>query len=270
SNFAEHLPISYGALLIIVPLIAYLTVNVSENRNLPTFSRNALVIIFILGILGITIVTTSPTMGVLDWNIFNFLFLVPIFLTLVVFKIPRKDLGFRGSIRDVKYSVLLGVIYGALVFLAVGYNELIEFLKWTEPYDPDIIPVLPQSIMLASLIAVMFIALPEEFFFRVIVQSGLSERIGAARGLLLASLIFGLFHIPANFMFYFAYFGNIELSVASAILVSFIAQSQIGIILGVAWYRTRSLVLPVTLHAVHDIVEMLPVFIALSLGAIII
>ncbi|MFW9850585.1 MAG: hypothetical protein ACFFF4_15745, partial [Candidatus Thorarchaeota archaeon] len=25
SNFAEHLPISYGALLIIVPLIAYLT-----------------------------------------------------------------------------------------------------------------------------------------------------------------------------------------------------------------------------------------------------
>ena len=53
-----------------------------------------------------------------------------------------------------------------------------------------------------------------------------------------------------------------------AILFSFVYQAQVGLIFGIAWQRSRSLVLPVSLHLVHNMVEMAPVFLIFALGIV--
>ncbi len=268
STFSQQNPFSYGMFLIFIPIIAYLTVDASKGRDPPTITNSRMTVFFILGMLGFTAVAISQTMYTASWNVFNFLFLIPILISIIAFKIPRRELGFRGNISDVKIAVLIGAAYGTLVFISIGYNELLGLLSWTEPWDLNITLVLPQSILFAIFFILIFVAIPEEFFFRVILQSSISERLGETKGLLLASLIFGLFHLPANFLAYLSFSGNVQLSFIAALILAFIAQSQVGLVLGVAWHRTRSLILPVTIHAVHDVVELLPLFIGISLGLI--
>lgn len=86
--------------------------------------------------------------------------------------------------------------------------------------------------------------LPEEFFYRVFVQTrlaqGLKSRLG---GILLTSLLFGLVHIP-NVMRWYP-----EMTLAEAFCSAFFIQGFIGIIYGVLWDRTHNLIPGVIVHS---------------------
>lgn len=107
------------------------------------------------------------------------------------------------------------------------------------------------------LLAVTTVGFVEELFFRGLLQSRLAACLGSEwRGVLGASLLFGLFHLP---MYFFSPFeptqGNLVWALASVIT----EQAIVGVLLGVLWARTHNLVAPVLVHAFIDAMAMMTV-----------
>jgi membrane protease YdiL (CAAX protease family) len=99
----------------------------------------------------------------------------------------------------------------------------------------------------AFLFALSTAAFVEEVFFRGILQSRLSAWLHSEwRGLLLASLLFGLLHLP---LYFFSSFepthGNLIWSLTAVIS----EQGVFGVLLGMLWARTRNLAAPILVHA---------------------
>jgi len=127
---------------------------------------------------------------------------------------------------------------------------------------------IPLAVLYSIPVLLLLAAIPEEFMFRTLIQTNLTEKHGPLLGILASPLIFGLFHIPVNYLTYLVFTPVRVDALMFAILFSFVYQAQVGLIFGIAWQRSRSLVLPVSLHLVHNMVEMAPVFLFLSLGIV--
>jgi len=125
---------------------------------------------------------------------------------------------------------------------------------------------IPLAVLYSIPVLLLLAAIPEEFMFRTLIQTNLTEKHGPLLGILASPLIFGLFHIPVNYLTYLVFTPVRVDALMFAILFSFVYQAQVGLIFGIAWQRSRSLVLPVSLHLVHNMVEMAPVFLFLALG----
>jgi membrane protease YdiL (CAAX protease family) len=82
--------------------------------------------------------------------------------------------------------------------------------------------------------------LPEEFIFRVLIQTRLSHIIKSRLGgILLTSLLFGLVHISSY----------PEMRLSEAFCTAFFLQSFMGLVFGVIWDRTRNLIPGVLVHS---------------------
>ncbi|MHA2141639.1 MAG: CPBP family intramembrane glutamic endopeptidase [Candidatus Thorarchaeota archaeon] len=215
----------------------------------------------------------------------GFFFSTPIIALLIFvlgFAVPRyylrhakgfssQSLGFTlGTKRNVITTVVLTIVYGLMVWFQLGFWEWMGFITLVD-FAPSVDPfgLLPIALLFGFVVMLMAAALPEELIFRTVLQSYFSGRWGRWMGILNASLIFGLAHMLTNIALYQSYLGTYALTFevfSYALAHSFIFQAQIGLILGVAWERTRSLLLPVMLHAMHNAVELLPYFLGLMLG----
>jgi membrane protease YdiL (CAAX protease family) len=86
--------------------------------------------------------------------------------------------------------------------------------------------------------------LPEEFFYRVFLQTRLSQvlksRLG---GILVTSLLFGLVHIPNVIRWY------PEMTLSEAFCSAFFIQGFMGLVHGVLWERTHSLIPGTIVHS---------------------
>ncbi len=100
-------------------------------------------------------------------------------------------------------------------------------------------------------------ALPEEFLFRVAVQSAIADRLlSPVAGVLLGALLFGTAHAPGLFLRNGAAVEGIVGSPGSAwaIAYSIAVISPVGIVFGTLWALTRSLAVVVVLHATMDLI----------------
>ncbi len=87
--------------------------------------------------------------------------------------------------------------------------------------------------------------LPEEFVFRVFIQTRLTNLTKSFYvGIMVSSLIFGLFHVPILFL----YTHDLVLSVVNSIVF----QAVVGIVLGYLWERTKNIIEPILFHAAID------------------
>src|SRR5262249_15331055 len=94
----------------------------------------------------------------------------------------------------------------------------------------------------ALLLTFFLIAIPEELFFRGLLQNMLEPRIGPAKSLALSSLIFGLSHFNKPGPFNWRY-----------VLLATIA----GVFYGRAWRDRRRILASATTHTLVDVLWVL-------------
>jgi len=101
---------------------------------------------------------------------------------------PLDGIGFRWSLtaRDAGTAVAVFAIY-AVIAIPIGLGT--HFITW----NPRISPA---DAMLRPIITYLITAVPEEFLFRGLIQNLLSRWLGIPLGLAIASVIFGLSHLP--------------------------------------------------------------------------
>ena len=148
---------------------------------------------------------------------------------LVVRRLEGVGYDFRARTRDVIIGLRECSFFG-LIAIVLGIG--IGFLR---PHGgmPS-----ASSVSAALLITFFFVAVPEELFFRGLLQNLLESRIGHPRSLLLTAVIFGLSHFNKPLPFNWRY-----------VLLATIA----GIFYGRAWRDRRRLLGSATTHTLVDV-----------------
>ncbi len=160
--------------------------------------------------------------------------------------------GALGS--GLRWAIPVGILLGTLQL--VVSRQRIEF--WDLVVSGRVLYLFP----LAFLLLLFTAGFTEEFFFRGVVQTRLTQRLGSnVVAILITALLFGLYHVP------YAYLnpnwpshGDLSAALASALLQGGIG----GIVLGLVYWRSRNnLVAPVV---VHTLLNTLPAMTLIRFG----
>lgn len=148
----------------------------------------------------------------------------------IILLIKNQGLNLReiGITTKGIYLWPVAVIIGAGLGLIESY-----VLRFPEALIPGFTPI---EIFKLSIVMLFFIGIVEEVIFRSLLQQRLEEKIGLAKGLLVASLIFGFMHS--------GYSNYNEILFASFA----------GMVLGFCFQRTRSLPFVVIAHGFNNII----------------
>jgi membrane protease YdiL (CAAX protease family) len=154
--------------------------------------------------------------------------------------------GFRNALILAALIVPLSSL--VLYFVGEQQRKAIQMIV----HDP-LMAIVPFS--LSFLLALCTAGFVEEFFFRGILPSRLAHFLGSElRALLIASLLFGLFHLP---MYFFSSYESTQGNIVWAFSSVITEQAVAGVLLGILWKRTHNLVAPVLLHAFFDALAMM-------------
>jgi len=161
---------------------------------------------------------------------------VPLLIILYIYVIARLGEKPRNDFKDPKalQRLLIGLVGGAAIFsLAVLIAAVLGIYR--------IVGIGDFKGMLAALIgAALFPAVSEEMLFRGILFRWLEDFGGSWAALLLTSAFFGAAHLM-----------NPHASVIAAVGIAF----EAGVMLGAAYMLTRSLWLPMGLHAAWNFTQ---------------
>lgn len=103
----------------------------------------------------------------------------------------------------------------------------------------------PEYILYFIPVMLLLIGPVEELMFRGILQSVLRESYGMNIGLFIASLVFGLIHIPAA--------GGLSQGALVYVLVTF----TLGYILGYIYEYKKSLLIPILIHGIYNAILLI-------------
>ena len=148
------------------------------------------------------------------------------------------------TLRSWKKNLITGVlIFGAMAVPSAFYSGTASSILSGSLSVARLIAVLPVSIGYYFLMS----GFSEEFLFRVVIQTRISSLLKSRlSGVLIASLFFGLLHIP-NIMRWYP-----GTTLAQAYCRAFFIQTMLGVIMGTLWARTRSVIPGVFLHSAID------------------
>lgn len=215
-----------------------------------------------------------------------FYILIVWFFSIVIKAFPIPILQNNSFTGDIWYVIFVKIIFlliiPVLIYLRLGYSvsSLIEYrysnfsqnlkvilislaigLMINQSHIPKIVKVIQNAdtglifqLGLAVIIPFIAAALPEELFYRVMLQTRIEKKYGWLTSILLSSTLFSLFHFPSRYLLSSGIEGTAGnvLSVAIGTLMpTFIA----GIILGFLWNRYRNILL---LLALHYSIDLLP------------
>jgi membrane protease YdiL (CAAX protease family) len=109
-----------------------------------------------------------------------------LYLILIVRRLPRVGLTFLLNRQDFERAIQALVVFTA-VALPIGLAT--GFLRWDPRFTAQSLAGAPLAIYLGT-------AVPEEFLFRGVIQNACTRWLGFRRGLAVASVLFGLAHLP--------------------------------------------------------------------------
>lgn len=186
-----------------------------------------------------------------DAQVFVFLFVLPIFLLLLLhmpfssFVDFMKSTGF--SFVGFKKGFMMSLIAFPIpvIVLFADNSKRVVFLKLLSSPIKAI-----AAFFICFIMATLFAGLPEEFFFRGLLQSRLSKVFHSGwAGIFIASLLFGLYHFPS------LYLNPVELSSGNVMMAFSSAvteQAFAGLLFGYLFEKTRNLPSCIFLHGFID------------------
>lgn len=176
-----------------------------------------------------------------------FLVMAPVGLLVVIRRSGLRDtlrsVGFtRSGLKDALKLTAVVIPLSTPILYVIGEQQragiqliIRQPLQAIEPFA------------LSFVLALLTAGFVEEFFFRGLLQSRLAFYLHSEwRGLLVASLLFGLFHLP---LYLYSPFEPTRGNFAWALTSILTEQAVTGILLGALWARTHHLAAPVFLHA---------------------
>jgi membrane protease YdiL (CAAX protease family) len=110
---------------------------------------------------------------------------------------------------------------------------------------PARLSVTAPIVLVAIATSVWSAALPEELFFRLVLQSRLEARIAPAAAVVVSGILFGAIHLPE-----FIWMSHLGLADAIAQVAAY--EILPGLLYGFMWYRYRNICGNVVAHAAFD------------------
>lgn len=229
-----------------IALLAWLILDLTKGMRIPDIQARGPWLEIAIGLLIYLVFEFTPYLDFDDeWNLGEvlkkllFLFLLP-YVFLRLRKYSSSSLGFTWSSwkQNLKVAgiVLACMAVPSIFFISDTANLIME-----------------GQITLAQAIPAFFIyfihnslrsGLPEEFFYRVFLQTRLSQALKSRLGgILITSLIFGLVHIP----YVMKWYPGITLS--EAFCNAFFIPGLSGLVYGFLWERSHSLLPGTILHS---------------------
>ncbi|HXZ80388.1 MAG TPA: type II CAAX endopeptidase family protein [Terriglobales bacterium] len=153
-----------------------------------------------------------------------------LYVFLVLRRLEGVGFDFRPRLRDLAIGLREWTFYAPI---AIGLGLALGFIRFHAGWPPL------SKALSALLITFFFVAIPEELFFRGLLQNLLEARIGRANAWVTASVIFGLSHFNKPLPFNWRY-----------VLLATIA----GLFYGRAWRDRRRLLTSGTTHTLVDVV----------------
>ncbi len=155
-------------------------------------------------------------------------------VVLYVYVVVRRLDGIGYSFIPSKTAISIG-IREWLFFapIGIGLGLALHFIRFYPRAHSAL------DVIAALVITFLLTAVPEELFFRGILQNLLGPRLGRSKSLLLASALFGLSHFHKGAIFNWRY-----------VLLALIA----GLFYGRAWRSKRQLLASSTTHTLVDVV----------------
>ena len=149
---------------------------------------------------------------------------------LVIRRLEGIGYDFRTRLRDLLIGIREWAFYAPI---AIGLGLALGFIHFHRVFPPG------SQAAAALMVTFFFVALPEELFFRGLLQNMLEARIGHPKSLFVAAIIFGLSHFNKPLPFNWRY-----------VLLATIA----GLFYGRAWRNRRHLVSSAITHTGVDVV----------------
>ncbi len=152
---------------------------------------------------------------------------IPVLYIRSKYKWSLRDYGFRMPLPNTKAIIIFAIIF----FVITGLKPLLE-----DDFTP-----MPVMMIVFSLYQPAFI---EEFLFRGILQGRLERAVGQNKSWIYAGLLFGLVHLPVNYLV-----ANMDFATG---LVQFMSQTAWGWVFGILYMKTRSLYPGMLVHFVTN------------------
>ncbi|WP_181454622.1 CPBP family intramembrane glutamic endopeptidase [Paenibacillus dendritiformis] len=193
------------------------------------------------------------------WNIFfnkHILFSNGISFWLCLVVIPSLMLRRRGYrladvglttsslLSNLRAALLSGACFGGMMLITTPGGKYLLGLEQSAGE-------LTAGLAVSFLVAFLFAGFHEEFFFRAILQTRISQALNSKiSGLMVTTLLFSIYHLPFR-LFDTGSTGDFT----HALAVCFTEGLFGGLILGFLWLRTNNLIAPVFVHSVIDAIS---------------
>jgi membrane protease YdiL (CAAX protease family) len=120
------------------------------------------------------------------------------------------------------------------------------------------------KIFAAIIIPLVNAALPEEIFYRVILQTRIEKKYGWLASILISAILFALFHFPSRILLASGVEGTAG-NVLSIFLHTLAPVFIAGLIFGFLWNRNRNIYLLISLHYGIDLLPSIASFIGIKI-----
>lgn len=178
-----------------------------------------------------------------DYINFVLLLFIPCFVARVL-GYKFADLGFTG--KNIRKALILSVISLGVITMFISSITFKQYIIDNKTGITSAIVVYIIAFVMTFILA----GIPEEFFFRVILQTRIEKLFNnAIDGIIISSIIFAIYHIPYRLLQNNSLtYGSLTNTIFSIVTQQFL----IGLFLSIVWRKTRNIYGIAIIHSCYN------------------